>query len=103
MLDMGFAEDLEALLAETPAQRQTVLFSATMPRRLDSLAREHLRDPVRITIGRGTPQAGARPKIRQTAYVVPRAAKPAALGRVLESTKSAQRSRSSSRVEVAAA
>src|SRR3954467_8451685 len=52
MLDMGFAEDLEAILDQTPEQRQTVLFSATMPRRLDSLARRHLKDPVRITIGR---------------------------------------------------
>ena len=60
MLDMGFAEDLEAILGETPAERQTVLFSATMPRRLDSLARRHLRDPVRITLGRETQPRRAR-------------------------------------------
>jgi ATP-dependent RNA helicase DeaD len=84
MLDMGFAEDLDALLAETPDERQTVLFSATMPRRLDALARRHLRDPVRITIGREAVEPGEPPKVRQTAYVVPRAAKPAALGRVLD-------------------
>ena len=59
MLDMGFAEDLEAILDATPEQRQTVLFSATMPRRLDALARRHLRDPARITIGRGA-AAGRR-------------------------------------------
>ncbi len=84
MLDMGFAEDLEAILDETPEERQTVLFSATMPRRLDSLARRHLRDPVRITIARETVAAGEAPRVRQTAYVVPRAAKPAALGRILD-------------------
>lgn len=84
MLDMGFAEDLEAILDETPEQRQTVLFSATMPRRLDSLARRHLSDPVRITIGREKAEPGEAPRVRQTAYVVPRGAKPAALGRILD-------------------
>jgi ATP-dependent RNA helicase DeaD len=84
MLDMGFAEDLEAILDETPETRQTVLFSATMPRRLDSLARRHLRDPVRISLGREKAAPGEAPRVRQTAYVVPRAAKPAALGRILD-------------------
>ncbi len=84
MLDMGFAEDLDAILDETPETRQTVLFSATMPRRLDALARRHLRDPVRITIAREQAAAGQSPRVTQTAYVVPRAAKPAALGRILD-------------------
>jgi ATP-dependent RNA helicase DeaD len=84
MLDMGFAEDIEAILDETPETRQTVLFSATMPRRLDALARRHLRDPARITIGREKAAPGEAPRVRQTAYVVPRAAKPAALGRILD-------------------
>jgi len=84
MLDMGFADDLEAILDETPETRQTVLFSATMPRRLDALARRHLREPTRITIAREKAQAGEAPRVRQTAYVVPRAAKPAALGRILD-------------------
>src|SRR3954471_20385571 len=84
MLDMGFAEDLEAILDETPEERQTVLFSATMPRRLDSLARRHLKDPVRITIGREKAAPGEAPRVRQTAYVVSRGAKPAALGRILD-------------------
>jgi ATP-dependent RNA helicase DeaD len=84
MLDMGFAEDLEAILDETPEKRQTVLFSATMPRRLDSLARRHLKDPVRISLGRERTEPGEAPRVRQTAYVVPRAAKPAALGRILD-------------------
>jgi ATP-dependent RNA helicase DeaD len=84
MLDMGFAEDLEKILEATPPGRQTVLFSATLPQRIDRLARRHLSDPVRITIARDTPSEGQQPKVRQSAYVVPRASKPAALGRVLD-------------------
>lgn len=84
MLDMGFAEDIEAILQETPTQRQTVLFSATMPPRIDAIARSHLRDPERVQIEREPTAPGEGPLIRQSAYVVPRAHKPAALGRVLD-------------------
>jgi ATP-dependent RNA helicase DeaD len=84
MLDMGFAEDIEALLAETPAARQTVLFSATLPPRIAAVARKHLRDPVQILLGREPVAAGEVPKVRQTAYIVPRAHKAAALGRILD-------------------
>jgi ATP-dependent RNA helicase DeaD len=84
MLDMGFAEDIEAILAETPQSRQTVLFSATMPPRIDGIARRHLRDPVRIQMGREASAPGEIPLVRQSAYVVARAHKPAALGRVLD-------------------
>jgi ATP-dependent RNA helicase DeaD len=85
MLDMGFAEEIEAILASTPESRQTALFSATMPPRIDGMVRRHLRDPVRAELGRtaGTASAGGR-LVRQTAYVVPRGHKPAALGRVLD-------------------
>ncbi|MEU6075058.1 DEAD/DEAH box helicase [Micromonospora sp. NPDC047074] len=84
MLDMGFAEDIEAILEHAPDQRQTVLFSATMPARIDGLARQHLTDPVRILIAREQPVAGEAPRVRQSAYIVARAHKPAALGRVLD-------------------
>jgi ATP-dependent RNA helicase DeaD len=84
MLDMGFAEDIEAILEATPAQRQTVLFSATMPPRIETIARRHLRDPVRLELGRDATPAGEAPLVRQSAYVVARAHKPAALGRVLD-------------------
>ncbi len=84
MLDMGFAEDIEAILAETTTDRQTVLFSATMPPRIDGIARRHLRDPVRIQMGRETTAPGEIPLVRQSAYFVARAHKPAALGRVLD-------------------
>ena len=84
MLDMGFADDLDAILSETPEERQTLLFSATMPARVASIAKRHLRDPVRVEIEREQPKAGEAPRIRQVAYVVSRAHKPAALGRVLD-------------------
>ncbi len=84
MLDMGFAEDIEAILAETPESRQTVLFSATMPPRIDGIARRHLRDPIRIRIAARTVEAGEAPLVREQAYLVHRHHKAAALGRVLD-------------------
>ncbi|WP_432503096.1 DEAD/DEAH box helicase [Kineococcus arenarius] len=84
MLDMGFSEDIETLLSATPEERQTVLFSATMPARTAALARRHLREPVRVRIERAPLAEGDVPKVRQSAYLVPRAHKTAALGRVLD-------------------
>ena len=84
MLDMGFAEDLDAILDATPEGRQTALFSATMPARILSIAQRHLRNAARITIAGEKLAAGKLPRIRQVAYIVARAHKPAALGRVLE-------------------
>ncbi|CAA9234152.1 MAG: DEAD-box ATP-dependent RNA helicase DeaD (CshA) [uncultured Acidimicrobiales bacterium] len=84
MLDMGFAEELDAILESTPASRQTVLFSATLPARIAGIARRHLRDPVRIQIARTSAAPGEGPLVRQSAYLVQRAHKPAALGRVLD-------------------
>jgi ATP-dependent RNA helicase DeaD len=84
MLDMGFAEDIDEILAETPEDRQTVLFSATIPPRIDAIARRHLRDPIRIQMGGKASGPGDVPLVRQSAYVVARAHKPAALARVLD-------------------
>src|SRR5689334_8060094 len=84
MLDMGFAEDIEAILAETPDTRQTVLFSATMPPRIDAIARRHLREPLRIRMGRETAAADSLPRVRQSAFLIARAHKTVALGRVLD-------------------
>ncbi|GAA2070418.1 DEAD/DEAH box helicase [Actinomadura alba] len=84
MLDMGFAEDIEEILQATPEERQTVLFSATLPPRIKGLAGRYLRDPVRIQMGREEAAPGEAPLVRQSAYVVARAHKPAALGRVLD-------------------
>jgi ATP-dependent RNA helicase DeaD len=84
MLDMGFADDIEAILTHTPAERQTLLFSATMPGRISRLARAHLTDPVRVTLGRPEAEPGQAPSVRQALYVVPRPYKAAALGRLLD-------------------
>ncbi len=84
MLDMGFAEDLEAILEATPAERQTALFSATLPPRIAAIAGKHLNDPETIKIDREPVAAGKSAKVRQVAYIVPRAHKMAALARVLD-------------------
>jgi len=83
MLDMGFTEDIETILEHTPAERQTVLFSATLPRRITAIAQRHQRDPVRITIHPGDVGAEAG-LVRQVAYVVDRHHKAAALARILD-------------------
>jgi ATP-dependent RNA helicase DeaD len=84
MLDMGFAEDLEAILETTPESRQTALFAATMAPRIASIAERHLRKPVRIHIKAEQRPPGKLPRVRQLAYVVARASKGAALARILE-------------------
>jgi ATP-dependent RNA helicase DeaD len=84
MLDMGFAEDLDAILKATPNTRQTALFSATMPARILTIAGRHLNNPARVTIAREKTAAGKMPRVRQVAYVVNRGHKPAALGRILD-------------------
>jgi ATP-dependent RNA helicase DeaD len=84
MLDMGFAEDIEAVLQQAPENRQTVLFSATMPPRIEAIAKRNQRDPVRIRIAKPAPKAGEAPRVRQQAYLLKRDAKVAALGRILD-------------------
>jgi ATP-dependent RNA helicase DeaD len=84
MLDMGFAEELDAILEQTPGDRQTALFSATMPSRIAAIAHRHLKNPVEIKIAREPVRAGAIPRVRQTAFIVARPHKVAALGRVLD-------------------
>ena len=80
MLNMGFIEDVEWILDQTPATRQTGLFSATIPERVAQLAHRYLHDPVRVTIA---PEHITVPHIRQIVYEVPESAKLAALQRVL--------------------
>jgi ATP-dependent RNA helicase DeaD len=83
MLDMGFAEDIEAIMAEVPADRQTVLFSATLPARIDRLVKRYLKDPVKVRIHRESTAEEAG-RVRQSAYLVPRQHKASALGRLLD-------------------
>ena len=84
MLDMGFAEDLDAILEQTPKERQTALFSATMPSRIAAIAKRHLKEPVEIKIAKEPLKAGAAPRVHQTAYIVVRQHKEAALARILD-------------------
>ena len=66
MLDMGFQDDINKILAHLPANRQSLLFSATMPEKIRALARKILKDPVEINIAISRPPE----KIIQKAYVV---------------------------------
>lgn len=52
MLNMGFKEDLNFILEETPAERNTYLFSATMPREVERIARNYLYSPKEISVGK---------------------------------------------------
>src|SRR5687768_10686977 len=84
MLDMGFAEDIDAILDATAATRQATLFSATLPARILSIAKKHLSNPARVTIAGEKTATGKLPRVRQVAYVVRRDQKPAALDRILD-------------------
>ena len=81
MLDMGFIDDIEWVLQQVPAERQTALFSATMPPRIAELARKYMRDPQRISV-RGKEMTV--PETNQSYYEVPRARKVDALTRILD-------------------
>ncbi|MBI1189825.1 MAG: DEAD/DEAH box helicase [Tepidisphaera sp.] len=76
MLDMGFIAPIRKIAAAIPAQRQTLMFSATMPAPIMQLANSLLRDPVKVAV---TPVASAAPLIDQSVYMVPRQQKRALL------------------------
>jgi ATP-dependent RNA helicase DeaD len=84
MLDMGFAEELEAILSATPAVRQTALFSATISPTIARVAARHLREPVRVSVRPERPSDEAPARVRQLVYVVRRSDKLPALGRILD-------------------
>ena len=84
MLDMGFAEDLDTILSATPPERQTALFSATISPTITRIAKRHLRDPARITVHAEKATGDGVARVRQTAYVVRRGDKLAALCRILD-------------------
>ena len=84
MLDMGFADDLDALLSATPPTRQTALFAATMAARIGAIAEKHLKSPKRVTIKAEKSTRGILPGVRQVAYLVSRQQKSFALDRILE-------------------
>jgi ATP-dependent RNA helicase DeaD len=81
MLRMGFIDDVEAILRQTPATRQTALFSATLPPPIRRIAQTYLREPVEVTIASKTRTAD---NIRQRYWVVSGVHKLDALTRILE-------------------
>ncbi len=81
MLDMGFIHDIRKIVAKLPAQRQTLLFSATMPRAIAELADRMLRSPARVAV---TPVASTVERVEQRIIHVDRAAKPAVLAELLQ-------------------
>ncbi|MFM7314198.1 MAG: DEAD/DEAH box helicase, partial [Cyanobium sp.] len=85
MLRMGFIDDVEWVLEQLPAERQVVLFSATMPREIRQLSHRYLREPAEVTIR--TNNADGK-RIRQRHLVVHPSQKLEALERVLEAERS---------------
>jgi ATP-dependent RNA helicase DeaD len=81
MLNMGFAEDVERILADTPEYKQVALFSATMPRQIRSLAKKYLHDPVDIATPKATTSTAT---VRQRWIQVSHHHKLDALTRLLE-------------------
>lgn len=80
MLRMGFAEDVETIASSAPDDRLTALFSATMPAAIEKVAREHLKDPVKVAV---STESSTVDTIHQTYAVVPYKHKIGALSRVL--------------------
>jgi ATP-dependent RNA helicase DeaD len=81
MLSMGFVDDIEAILKETPAERQTALFSATLPREIRRLAESYMREPQSVTIERAQMTVEA---IEQRYYLVREGDKLALITRLFE-------------------
>mgnify|MGYP001435554329 CR=1 FL=1 len=81
MLNMGFKEELEAILETTPKTRNTFLFSATMPNPLLSIANRYMKNPVEVTIGKKN--SGAE-KVEHISYLVHARDKYLALKRIVD-------------------
>ena len=81
MLRMGFIDEVEWILEQTPEARQTALFSATMPKAIEKIARRHLRNPQEVSIKAKTATAET---IRQRFWLVGGMHKLDALTRILE-------------------
>ena len=80
MLDMGFAPQINRVVGEIPAYRQTLLFSATMPPEVEALARKYLRKPVVVQVG---VRSAAASTVTHAVYPVPREKKNALLVELL--------------------
>ena len=83
MLDLGFLPDVEKLLSKTPETRQTMLFSATMPSAIVTLARRHLRHPMNIR-AESSYDTTMVPATAQFIYLAHDLDKPEMIGRILQ-------------------
>ncbi len=81
MLDMGFINDIRKIIRQIPIQRQTLFFSATMPKEIEELASSMLRDPARVAV---TPAASTVERIAQRVVHVDKAGKPSLLAETLK-------------------
>src|SRR5258708_4587315 len=81
MLDMGFINDIRKIVAKLPTKRQTLFFSATMPKDIAELAEQMLRDPARVAV---TPVASTVERIIQRIIQVDHSAKPTLLAQILK-------------------
>jgi ATP-dependent RNA helicase RhlE len=81
MLDMGFAPQINRIVREVPAYRQTMLFTATMPPEVEALARKYLRKPIVVQVGR---RSQAAHTVTHAVYPVPRSRKTSLLLHLLE-------------------
>jgi ATP-dependent RNA helicase DeaD len=81
MLDMGFLDDIRTILSQAPAERQTVFFSATVPRPIQELIKTFTRNPVNVTI---PTQALTMPAIEQVYYEIDRRSKLDVLCRLID-------------------
>ncbi len=81
MLNMGFKEDLETIMAETPKEKQTLLFSATMPKEISSMARKYMNNPEEISVGKKN--SGAE-NVQHEYYMVHAKDRYAALKRIVD-------------------
>jgi len=81
MLNMGFKEELDGILSDTPEEKQTLLFSATMPKEVKRISREYMRNPLEIRVGKEN--AGAD-NVEHQYYMVKAKDKYAALKRIAD-------------------
>ena len=85
MLDMGFLEDIESILDNTPTERQTAMFSATMPREIENIAKKYMKKPEKIKV---VHRELTVPQIAQYYFEVKAHEKVDALSRVLDMEES---------------
>lgn len=84
MLDMGFINDVQHVASRMPKNRQTVLFSATMPKTVEKLAEGLLRNPTRVSVA---PESTTAERVTQKVYFLPKDKKRSLLGDLLKDYK----------------